>query len=652
MSTALNVKTAQCPGCGVTLEFKVGSARVVVCDYCNFAVARSDRGLEDLGKVADIVPTGTHLALGATGRYEGVAFTVVGRLQLEWKQGIWDEWYISLADGRWGWLAEAGGRYYISFRVARRPAPPFATLRPGRSVFLAGYGRLVATDAREARYVAAKGQLPERIAPGDTVRAADLSGPGGLFATLDYSDGDVPNIFVGKEVRLDALEISTEHLPAGPRQKIKVDKLVCPQCNAPVELQVPDESLRVTCRHCNALLDTTEGALRYLATMPKRNPRWLHKRCRFFGVEYLAIGWLERECTVDGHIYSWEEYLLYEERTASYRFLVCSEGHWSFVTPLAAGDVEEQVTGARYNGNLFKPFSQVEARVSMVLGEFYWAVQKGEKADCTDYIRPPEGVSVERTPEEVNWSHAVYQTPAEVWAAFGSKEHPPEPNGVGAMQPCALDAEVDRSLKWGMLSFGIAFLMLLFFLVRADDKIVFQGQFPSGAAIAGRGSGAGLHVPSAAEPWSGAIDVTEPFVIESGYRNLEISIDSNVQQGWCAISGVLINETTNEMIELGTLESSYYSGYDWTEDLSKRMTYVSSVPPGRYVMRVESIWEPNKPPPTIRLIATSGVPRLLHFVLVLVPIVAFPGIAMYRRHLFEQERWNESNLVDDYSDDD
>jgi len=27
--------------------------------------------------------------------------------------GVWDEWYLALDDGRWGWLAEAQGRFYL-----------------------------------------------------------------------------------------------------------------------------------------------------------------------------------------------------------------------------------------------------------------------------------------------------------------------------------------------------------------------------------------------------------------------------------------------------------------------------------------------------------------------------------------------------------
>ncbi|MCA1593465.1 MAG: hypothetical protein LC754_12615 [Acidobacteria bacterium] len=102
---------ANCPACGAPVTFKTGSSVVVVCDYCNSVVARTDRALEDLGKVADVVESGSPLAVGLKGVCRGVAFELTGRAQLGHAAGgMWDEWYAAFADGRWGWLAEAHQR--------------------------------------------------------------------------------------------------------------------------------------------------------------------------------------------------------------------------------------------------------------------------------------------------------------------------------------------------------------------------------------------------------------------------------------------------------------------------------------------------------------------------------------------------------------
>ena len=45
---------ANCPSCAGPIEFKAGSTIVIVCPFCRSAISRTDRSLEDLGKVAEI----------------------------------------------------------------------------------------------------------------------------------------------------------------------------------------------------------------------------------------------------------------------------------------------------------------------------------------------------------------------------------------------------------------------------------------------------------------------------------------------------------------------------------------------------------------------------------------------------------------------
>ena len=109
---------AGCPSCGAEVIFKSGSSVVRVCDFCNSVIARTDRGVEDVGKVADVIESGSPLEVGLRGVCRGVAFELTGRAQVEHAAGgMWDEWYAALADGRWGWLAEAQGRFYLTFQI-------------------------------------------------------------------------------------------------------------------------------------------------------------------------------------------------------------------------------------------------------------------------------------------------------------------------------------------------------------------------------------------------------------------------------------------------------------------------------------------------------------------------------------------------------
>ena len=51
----MSVLVANCPSCGAPVEFKSGQSIVVLCSYCHSAVARTDRELTDLGKVAELI---------------------------------------------------------------------------------------------------------------------------------------------------------------------------------------------------------------------------------------------------------------------------------------------------------------------------------------------------------------------------------------------------------------------------------------------------------------------------------------------------------------------------------------------------------------------------------------------------------------------
>ena len=78
----MSVLKANCPSCAAPVEFQKGSTIVLICPFCRSAVARSDRGLEDLGKVAEIMDSESPLKLGLKGQYKEQRFELTGRAQL------------------------------------------------------------------------------------------------------------------------------------------------------------------------------------------------------------------------------------------------------------------------------------------------------------------------------------------------------------------------------------------------------------------------------------------------------------------------------------------------------------------------------------------------------------------------------------------
>lgn len=201
------MKECNCPSCGAPVVFKSSASILAVCEYCQSTLVRHDLKLENVGKMAELQADGSPLQLGVEGRYQRASFRVVGRIQLRYKQGLWNEWHLLFDDQRNGWLGESMGTYAVSFLTeVREKVPRFEDLRPGQQVVLKGQSYEV-TGIEEAFCVGSEGELPFQIGPGYASPAADLTGPGNGFATLDYSE-EQPLVFIGEYVEFEELHLS------------------------------------------------------------------------------------------------------------------------------------------------------------------------------------------------------------------------------------------------------------------------------------------------------------------------------------------------------------------------------------------------------------------------------------------------------------
>ncbi|HEY2249883.1 MAG TPA: DUF4178 domain-containing protein [Planctomycetaceae bacterium] len=391
---------AACPACAAPVRFKISSSLVTVCEFCHSVVARGDKQLLDLGKVSDLAETDSPLQLGLRGKYQGKSFELVGRTQYRHAAGgVWDEWYAAFPNNRWGWLAEAQGRFYLTFERKvpdQSPLPPLGDLHAGGTVAYQEHTLSIAEVGR-ATVAAAAGEIPWRLEPGSAHDYADVYGPNGVFATFDYS-GETPKLYLGKEVTLNDLGIGPDVLgPEKTPRQISALQVNCPNCGGPLTLHVPDQSQRVSCPNCVSLLDCHEGKLQYLTTLNlgKVKPVIpLGSEGTLRGTAYTVIGFMRRSVTEEGTDYFWSEYLLYNPRQG-FRWLVHADGHWNFVEPVSPGDVQCSPRVARVAGRKFKIFQSGEASVRYVLGEFYWKVAVGERVNATDFIAPPEMLSIE-----------------------------------------------------------------------------------------------------------------------------------------------------------------------------------------------------------------------------------------------------------------
>jgi hypothetical protein len=99
-----------------------------------------------------------------------------------------------------------------------------------------------------------------------------------------------------------------------------------------------------------------------------------------------VVGYLER-CDLpapggDDEQTFWREYLLYN-RSTGFAFLVDTDDGWSWVRPIT-GAPTGAATRRSWQGLAFSQRYSYDAKVTWVQGEFYWRVQREERARVTD----------------------------------------------------------------------------------------------------------------------------------------------------------------------------------------------------------------------------------------------------------------------------
>ena len=654
----MSVLVANCPSCGGPVEFKSGQSIVVICSYCRSAVARTDRGLQDLGKVAELVQTGSPLDLGLRGKWKDQNFELTGRAQLGHEMGgQWDEWYATFSNGWLGWLAEAQGRFYLTFQYQIPEGvtvPEFDQLQLGQPINgLPWPSPLIVAETGRGTALGAKGEIPYLLTPGETYYYADLSGTNRSFGTLDYNQSP-PLVFLGQEVTLAELGITTTRAPEQEERRVGAAQVSCPHCAGPLELRAPDKTERVTCPNCNSLLDVNQGQLQYLKTLEPPSFQPLIPIGTTGDVpegKMTVIGAMQRSVTIDGVQYFWSEYLLYQPQIG-FRWLVHSDNHWNYVRAVPPGEVQESVKFANYSGKNYKIFQDAQARVECVLGEFYWKVEAGEQVRGIDYVAPPYMLSKEvstlyisdpddpekqrRAAGEINWSLGTYVTVPQIEKAF-SVSGLPRPSNIAPNQPYK---------HWWVYKYWLAFLALL--LLVGFGTLVISGSTKEVFSQT-------VTLPPLPNADGTQVFFSQPFEL-AGRRNIRIVGESPVQNTWVYLEGDLINDETG-VVQSFPIDISYYQGVEdgesWSEGGQRDSAYTSAMPAGRYVLRLEGQWERWQAPATVAIRIEQNVTHGFNLLIALI-ILSIGPVVMAIYHIgFERRRWSESMFsVSDEEDED
>jgi Zn finger protein HypA/HybF involved in hydrogenase expression len=628
----MSVLSANCPACAAPIEFQKGSTIVVVCPFCRSAVSRTDRGLADLGKVAEIVDSQSPLRIGLKGVWNTNKFELTGRCQIKHDSGgFWDEWYATFSNGWVGWLAEAQGKFYLTFYQPLPPntqVPVFEQLQIGQPLTF-GKGQFVVAEKGIATAIAADGEIPYKLVPNERNYYADLAGQNNAFATIDFGTNPA-FVFVGKQVTLAEIGLENAKPVVREAQKVKAVGIGCPNCGGPINLQVPDKAERVTCPNCDSLLDVNQGNFTWLKSLtPSPDSHQLDLQIgaegTFYDKKYKIIGAVVRSVKVEGITYFWHEYLLYNP-AIGFRWLVHSENHWSFVESVNVAEVTAMGDTAQFGGKNFKIFQDANAVVEYVKGEFYWRVEAGETVRAVDYVAPPLMLSSEITANEMNWSQGTYLAVADVEKAFGIADLP-KPWTTAPNQP------YEGSFYY---TYGFAFVAILFVVA------VFMIPLKGIESVALPTQNITLQPLPSQNGSNPAFSI--PFDLR-GNSNVKITMTAPVINAFASFDVDLVNEVNND-VESVPIDVEFYTGTEdgesWSEGSTTKDVSLSSVPAGKYTLRIDGQWTNWNQPLPVTVKVEQNTTRGLNFFCAFLLLLIVPIWKLIRKLMFESSRWSES----------
>jgi hypothetical protein len=284
-------------------------------------------------------------------------------------------------------------------------------------------------------------------------------------------------------------------------------------------------------------------------------------------------------------------------------------------------------------GRTYAAFDSATAETSYVLGEFPWRVKVGERVRVEDYIAPPNLVSAERTSGEVVWSKGEYYTGPRIWSAFKLPGSAPRATGIFLNQPSPYQGRVGSAWRLYLWFLVALAALAFFFAIRSQDKTVFEHAYTFTPGTPGEAS-----------------FVTDYFELTGKTSNVEVDINTNLENSWIYLNLTLINSDSGQGFDFGR-EVSYYHGTDsdgsWSEGSRRKSVKIPDVPAGRYYLRVEPEndgSEGSRAPISYTLIVRRDVPTWTWFWIAALLLVIPPVYIAMKSASFESARWRESDF--------
>ncbi len=453
-----------CPSCGATVEFASIGSTMSVCEYCQTTLVREGDDIVSQGKQSLVIEDYSPLQLGSCGTYGKHSFVIIGRIQLQYSAGIWNEWYIQLDNGTNGWLSEDEGQYTLTRSFGEYPnVPSYHELSVGQSVkVFADKEAFTVTDRRSATALAGEGELPFVMNTGWQTWVIDARHQR-QFVTLDYGEKGPdapPVVFRGAAVTLEQLNMQllkderqrSQSISGAKSDEETLSTLGCPNCGSPINYVAGATDCLICPACCSevGLTGKTAEVVKHNSTMQLRTTSLsLGDKARIaendiavvsqLTSENLATGYQTKETHHDyvvigimqlqevGEYARWTEYLLY---SFSNGFLWLEEepSGWRVARVLNELPVDKGSYLQYRQQKWHKRFDEdYQSRTVYAIGAFNWRVDVGDTMTLTDYKSGVHTLIKEQNNKEVTYTISSPLTIAKVNQWFGKELKKPKP---------------------------------------------------------------------------------------------------------------------------------------------------------------------------------------------------------------------------------
>lgn len=461
------MQTVSCPSCGAEVNFRSHASVMAVCEYCNTRVLKEAGAVKDLGKISSVLEDYSPIQVGTSGVLGGRNFNVVGRIQLKYDAGMWNEWFIVFDDATSGWLGDASGQYTVT--TLRKPdsqLPAFEDIVPGKPYQLVG-ARYMSADVRTAQCIGGQGELPFKVGDGWEAKVADFRRDS-HFITLDYSDEGPPQMYTGVSVTLQGMQAQLlrdvdEIKRTSGRYRGKLDALDCPNCGTQIKY-LPGLTASLVCQSCQTQIDAASPKAEVIAIGERQEKEYftlpLGASGKLGNQDFTVIGVMRR---ADDEGNGWTEYLLYGSRNG-FVWLVETEDGWSRASVMdrwpEANVLDSQTV--RYDGADYNKLYDYNSVVTYAAGAFNWRVQVGDHTHVYEYKRQQARLAAELTTSELGWSHSTPIAWDQLKAWFGDAVKGEEKASGALAQDSGKDRYKRSAKNWMIGILALNAIPLLF----------------------------------------------------------------------------------------------------------------------------------------------------------------------------------------------